>query len=110
MTKSGNLENNEIERFNRYLSISRRNSLFFGSHKGAERGAILYTIALSCKMQKIDLFEYLSDVINRTAEWQPNTPIKKGSSEKWSDIISLNKKKTAEKFVFLNNDKQILQI
>ena len=42
-------------------------------------------------------------------------PLKKlglyfGSSEIWSDIISLNKKKTAEKFVFLNNDKQILQI
>ena len=72
-----NLENNTVERFNRYLSISRRNSLFFGSHKGAERGAILYTIALSCKMQKIDLFEYLSDVINRTADWQPNTPIEK---------------------------------
>ena len=30
-----------------------------------------------------------------------------GSSEKWSDIISINKKKTAEKFVFLNNHKQI---
>lgn len=72
-----NLENNEIERFNRYLSISRKNSLFFGSHKGAERSAILYTIALSCKMQKINLFEYLSDVINRTVEWQPNTPIEK---------------------------------
>ena len=72
-----NLENSTVERFNRYLSISRRNSLFFGSHKGAERGAILYTIALSCKMQKIDLFEYLSDVINRTADWQPNTPIEK---------------------------------
>ena len=71
------LENNTVERFNRYLSISRRNSLFFGSHKGAERGAILYSIALSCKMQKIDLFEYLTDVINRTAEWQPNTPIEK---------------------------------
>lgn len=72
-----NLENNTVERFNRYLSISRRNSLFFGSHKGAERGAILYTIALSCKMQKINFFEYLSDVINRTADWQPNTPIEK---------------------------------
>ena len=30
-----------------------------------------------------------------------------GSSEKWSDIICLNKKKTAEEFVFLNNHKQI---
>ncbi|MDD7075617.1 MAG: transposase, partial [Prevotella sp.] len=32
------LDNNDIERLNRYISLSRRNSLFFGSHKGAERG------------------------------------------------------------------------
>ena len=32
---------------------------------------------------------------------------KKGSSEKWSDIMRINKKKTAEEFVFLNNHKQI---
>lgn len=72
-----NLENNTVERFNWYLSIAKRNSLLFGSHKGTERGAIPYTIALSCRMQKIDFFEYLSDVINRTADWQPNTPIEK---------------------------------
>jgi hypothetical protein len=35
---------------NRYISLSRKNSLFFGSHKRAERGAILYTIALTCRM------------------------------------------------------------
>ena len=28
------LDNNDIERLNRYISLSRRNSLFFGSHKG----------------------------------------------------------------------------
>ena len=56
---------------------SRRNSLFFGSHKGAERAAILYTLALSCRMNKVDLFEYLTDIIDRTAEWQPNTPLQK---------------------------------
>lgn len=71
------LDNNLVERFNRYLSISRRNSLFFGSHKGAERGAILYTIALSCKMNGVNMFNYLTDIINRTAEWQPNTPIER---------------------------------
>lgn len=49
--------------------------MFFGSHKGAERGAILYTIALTCRMHKVNLFKYLTDVINRTAEWQPNTPL-----------------------------------
>ena len=46
-------------------------------HKGAERGAILYTIALTCRMHKVNLFKYLTDVINRTAEWQPNTPLEK---------------------------------
>ncbi len=75
------LDNNLIERMNRYVSISRRNSLFFGSHKGAERGAILYTIALSCRMHKVNMFDYLTDIINRTAEWQPNTPL-----EKYRDI------------------------
>ena len=38
---------------------------------------ILYTIALTCRMNKVNLFEYLTDVINRTAEWQPNTPLEK---------------------------------
>jgi len=70
-----NLDNNTVERLNRYFSISRRNSLFFGSHKGAERAAILYTLALSCRMNKVDLFEYLTDIIERTEEWQPNTPL-----------------------------------
>ena len=71
------LDNNTVERMNRYFSISRRNSLFFGSHKGAERGAILYTLALSCRMNGINLFQYLTDIINTTAEWQPNTPLEK---------------------------------
>ena len=71
------LDNNMVERMNRYISLSRKNSLFFGSHKGAERGAILYTIALTCRMHKVNLFDYLTDVINRTAGWQPNTPLEK---------------------------------
>ncbi|MGL5912844.1 MAG: transposase domain-containing protein, partial [Bacteroidales bacterium] len=48
----------------------------------AERGAILYTIALSCKMNGVNMFKYLTDIINRTAEWQPNTPI-----EKYRDLL-----------------------
>ena len=58
-------DNNIVERMNRYISLSRKNSLFFGSHKGAERGAILYTIALTCRMNKVNLFEYLTDVIKQ---------------------------------------------
>ena len=67
------LDNNLVERLNRYISLSRRNSLFFGSHKGAGRGAMYYSLACSCRMQGISFFEYISDVINKTAALPPNT-------------------------------------
>ena len=69
------LDNNLVERLNRYISLSRRNSLFFGSHKGAQRAAVFYSLACSCRLNNINFFEYISDVINKTALMQPNTPI-----------------------------------
>lgn len=60
---------------NRYFSMSRKSSLFFGSHKGAVRAAVLYTLALSAKMNHLNLFDYLTDIIKKTAKWQPNTPL-----------------------------------
>ena len=56
--------------------------MFFGSHEGARRGAILYSITISCKLNGINLFEYISDVIEKTVEWQPNTPL-----EKYRDLL-----------------------
>ena len=76
------LDNNYIERIQRYISLSRRNSMFFGSHEGASRSAILYSIAISCRQNGINLFEYICDVIEKTAEWQPNTPL-----EKYRDLL-----------------------
>ena len=76
------LDNNQVERYNRYFSISRRNSLFFGSHAGAERAAVLYTIALSCRMHGVNFFEYLKFVLEKTAQWQPNI-----SLEKYREIL-----------------------
>ena len=71
------LDNNLVERLNRYISLSRRNSLFFGSHKGAERGAMFYSLACSCRLQGISFFNYISDVINKAAALPPNTPLAK---------------------------------
>ncbi|MDV3106913.1 IS66 family transposase [Segatella copri] len=76
------LDNNYIERIQRYISLSRRNSMFFGSHEGASRAAILYSIAISCRLNGINLFEYICDVIEKTAVWQPNTPL-----EKYRDLL-----------------------
>ena len=43
------------------------------SHKGAERGVILYSLACSCRMHGINTFEYIADVINKAAKLPPNT-------------------------------------
>lgn len=51
------LDNNAIERQNRYISLSRRNSLFAGSHKGAKRSALIYSLACSCRLNGINTFE-----------------------------------------------------
>ena len=86
------LDNNLVERLNRYISLSRRNSLFFGSHKGAERGAKFYSLACSCRLQGVSFFEYISDVINKAAALPPNTPITKYRNllpDKWKQANKL---------------------
>jgi uncharacterized coiled-coil protein SlyX/transposase-like protein len=68
------LDNNAIERANRYISLSRRNSLFFGSHEGAERSALLYSLACSCRLHDINTYEYFTDLLTRMAYLPPNAP------------------------------------
>ena len=61
---------------NRYFSMSRRSSLFFGSHKGTERArCALYVSALSAKMNHLNIFEYLTDILDKIAHRQPNAPL-----------------------------------
>lgn len=67
-------DNNNLERLNRYISLSRRNSLFCGSHAGAKRMALLYSLACSCRLNNINTFEYFSDILNRIGQLNPNTP------------------------------------
>ena len=75
ISKYGDVEwdNNRLERTNRYVSLSRHNSLFFGSHAGAKRGCIFYSLACSCREMGINFFDYLSDVLNRTAALPPGS-------------------------------------
>lgn len=69
------LDNNAIERPNRYVSLSRRNSMFFGSHQGAECGCTLYSIAISCRLNGINLSDYIQDVIDKAGGWAEDTPL-----------------------------------
>ena len=47
--------------------------MFCGSHEGAKRAALIYTIVETCKLQGIEPFEYMRDVIDRISGY----PMKK---------------------------------
>lgn len=69
------LDNNLIERMQRFVSLLRRNSLFFGSHKGGETAAMYLSLVVSCRLNGINVMEYITDILNRCASWNPTTPI-----------------------------------
>lgn len=74
------IDNNLIENTIRPVAIGRKNYLFAGSHEGARRAAMLYSFMGTCKLQKINPFEWLRDTLsiipahpaNRLAELLPS--------------------------------------
>lgn len=75
------LDNNEVERINRYISLTRRR-LTIGSHSGAEAAALYLSLAITCHRCGVNVFDYFCDIIDRCAAWLPNTPI-----EKYRDLL-----------------------
>ena len=59
------LDNNPIERQMKYIAIGRKNYYFAGSHDGARRAAVLYSLLGTCRLNKINPWEWLSDVLVR---------------------------------------------
>ena len=75
------LTNNEVERINRYISLTRRR-LTIGSHNGAEAAALYHSLAITCHRQGVNVYEYFCDIIDKCAAWPTNTPI-----EKYRDLL-----------------------
>ena len=81
-TTDGKLEidNNLVENSIRPVLLGRKNYLFAGSHDAARRSAVFYSLFGSCKINNINPYEWLSDVleriddhpINRLEELLPN--------------------------------------
>lgn len=59
------LDNNAIERQFKNIILGRRNYLFVEGHASAKRTASVYSLIACCKLNDIDPFQYLSDVLSR---------------------------------------------
>lgn len=69
-TKDGmlNPDNNPVERSIRPIAIGRKNYLFAGSQRGAERLAMIYSLIGTCIMNNVNPYDWLRDVIERINE------------------------------------------
>jgi len=66
-TRDGRLEidNNLVENAIRPVALGRKNYLFAGSHEGAKRAAIIYSLVATAKLHNVEPFAYLKDVLTR---------------------------------------------
>ena len=73
------IDNNQIENKIRPLALGRKNYMFAGSSKGAERAAMMYSFFATCKEHDVNPREWMRDVlvrignhpVNRVAELLP---------------------------------------
>jgi len=72
--KDGNLhiDNNIIENSIRPVALGRKNYLFAGSHKGAERSAMFYSFFACCRLNNINPQKWLSYVLENIADCKIN--------------------------------------
>ena len=66
------IDNNAAERALRAVALGRKNYLHFESDSGGERGAAIYTLVGTAKLNGVDPVAYLRHVIARIAEHPVN--------------------------------------
>ncbi|MDZ7403326.1 MAG: IS66 family transposase, partial [candidate division KSB1 bacterium] len=63
------IDNNLIENAIRPVALGRKNYLFAGSHEGAKRAALIYSLVATAKLHDVEPFAYLKDVLTRIADY-----------------------------------------
>lgn len=66
------IDTNSTENLIRPIAVGRRNYLFAGSHEGAQRAAIFYSLFACCKLNEVDPVEWLADVMLRLPDHPVN--------------------------------------
>lgn len=86
------IDNNAAERLMRPITVGRSNYVFAGNDRGGKAAATIYSLIETCKLNEINPYEYLVDVLTRL----PNTlnrDIKLLLPYKWQPLIATPSKK-----------------
>ncbi|HBH25676.1 MAG TPA: hypothetical protein DDY13_19945 [Cytophagales bacterium] len=76
------IDNNWVVNPIRPIAIGRMNYLFAGSHKAAQRAAMIYSLLATCKKNNVEASAWLTDVITKIQD-QPINKIEGLLPEKW---------------------------
>jgi transposase len=63
------IDNNLVENAIRPVALGRKNYLFAGSHEGAKRAALIYSLVATAKLHEVEPFEYMKDILSRIADY-----------------------------------------
>jgi transposase len=66
------IDNNLVENSIRPVALGRKNYLFAGSHDAAQNAAMIYSLLATCKINEVEPFEWLRDVITRIPDHPAN--------------------------------------
>ena len=79
------IDNNAVENSIRPVALGRKNYLFCGSHEAAQRTAVIYSLLGTCKIQGINPYVWLKDVLTRIAA-HPINKIKELLPHHWKQL------------------------
>jgi transposase len=80
------LDNNPVERAIRPIALGRKNHLFAGSDGGGARWATVCSLIATAKLNDVEPFAYLSDVLQRLTDGHPMSRL--------DDLLAWNWQKT----------------
>jgi transposase len=63
------IDNNPVEREIRPVAMGRKAYLFAGSHDAAQRAAMIYSLFATCRMHKVNPYNWLKDILQRMPDY-----------------------------------------
>jgi len=70
------IDNNPIERNMKSIAVGRKNYMFCGSHEAAKRAGLLYSLLVTCKLNDVNPYEWLKDILSRNLNEMPINQLK----------------------------------
>jgi transposase len=84
------LDTNPVERAIRPVALGRKNHLFAGSDGGGARWAILCSLIETCKLNTVEPYAYLRDVLQRMVDGHPINRLDELLPWNWQPADSVN--------------------